>query len=199
MPKVANSRVIAAGWAVLPLPALIPRLEPINFPIPHWIPNPLKRLPICHEPNIIHLNEGIEKGFKSFLVMCLSKPGRVVVKTKWSSVCGVVTFKVFCEELVDAFGCGWVGTGVAHGTAAALQIRPHDHGHLPNARITFRRTRWNHAIMKNLIIQSIRPTWRPIFIDRHGAVISEINIMKHFEHVISTNCEEWGSHSANFG
>lgn len=78
----------------LPRPALIPGGKLVNFRRWSGIPHPLNRLPVGHQPNVVHLHQGVQKGFETFFVMRLREPGRVVIEAKWRAVRRVVAFEV---------------------------------------------------------------------------------------------------------
>lgn len=50
-------------------------------------------------------------------------------------------------------------------------------------------TRWNHAVVEEFIIQSVRPAGWSIFINRHRRVVGEVGVIQHFKHLVSTNLQ----------
>lgn len=52
--------------------------------------------------------------------------------------------------------------------------------------------------MENFIIQRVGPARGSIFINGHRAVVGEVDVVEHFEHVVSTNGQKGGAHPANF-
>lgn len=46
-----------------------------------WIPDPLYGLPIGNYPYVVHRNDGVEKRYKAFFVMRLSKPCGMIKQT----------------------------------------------------------------------------------------------------------------------
>lgn len=47
-----------------------------------WIPDPLYGLPISNYPYVIHRDDGVEKRYKAFFMMRLSKPCGVIEQTE---------------------------------------------------------------------------------------------------------------------
>lgn len=51
-----------------------------------WIPDPLKGLPICDYPYVVHGDDGVEERYEAFLVVRLGKPRGMVEQTEWRPV-----------------------------------------------------------------------------------------------------------------
>ena len=76
---------------------------------------------------------------------------------------------------------------ITHGTASAVEVLPHDHGHLPDARVRFGGTRRDHAVVEDLVIERVRPRRRTVLIDGHRTVVREVHVVQHFEHPIPSH------------
>lgn len=217
MPQIADLRTVATLWTILLL--LIERkfrfavgdeclhksylivalewLEWIDSWDWRWIANPLESLPVCNDVNIIHGIDGVKEFDEAFFVMRLCEPSSMIVKSERRTVGCVMSVKVLHNHFSNAFRVGWVGASVAHRATTTIQILPHDHRHLPDAWITLCRAWWNHAIVEQFVIQGVRPAWWTVFVDRHRWIISEVEVMQHLEHSVSTNRQERSSHAAN--
>lgn len=66
-------------------------VQPVNW---SRVSNPLQSLPVCDDPNVVHLIDEVQEHDKTFFVMGLSKPGRVVEETEWCS-------EIILEYIVD--------------------------------------------------------------------------------------------------
>lgn len=64
-------RIVAMEW-----------LEWINTRQWSWIANPLKCLPCCNKPNVVHCIDCVQKFDETFFVMWLSEPSGVIEKTE---------------------------------------------------------------------------------------------------------------------
>jgi hypothetical protein len=98
-----------------------------------------------------------------------------------------VTFKVLDEHLVDAFRIGRIAASVAHGTASTVQVLPHDHGHLPHSRVGLGRAGRDHAVVEDLVVERVRPRRRLVLVDGHRRVVSEVHVVEHLEHAVTTH------------
>lgn len=97
--------------------------------------------------------------------------------------------KVFNEHLVHSIGSGRVAAGVAHRASAAVEVLPHDHGHLPESGIGSRGARRDHAVVEELVVEGVRPAGRSVLVDRHRRVVREVRLPQHFEHVVATDLQ----------
>jgi hypothetical protein len=79
----------------------------------------------------------------------------------------VVALKVLDQHFVDTLSVGWVAATITHRTTSTVQILPHDHGNFPHTGIGFRRARRDHAIMEDLVVESVWPGRWLVFIYRH--------------------------------
>lgn len=104
-------------------------------------------------------------------------------------------FKVLHNHFENAIGISRVRASISHRTTSTVQILPHDHWDFPNTRITLCGTRWNHTVMENLVVQSVRPAGWSVFINRHWRIISKVWVVQHFEHFVATDRQEWSAHS----
>lgn len=98
-----------------------------------------------------------------------------------------MSLEVLDEHFVNAIGGGWVAAGVSHGASAAVQVLPHDHGHLPQSGVGSRGTRWDHAVVEELVVEGVGPAGRPVLVDRHRRVVREVRVPQHFEHVVTAD------------
>lgn len=157
----------------------------------------MKRLPVGNDVNIVHGIDGVEEADETGFVMGLCEPGSVIVKSEWSSVGRVMSLEVLHDHLCDAFGIGWVRASVAHRATSTVQILPHHHGHFPHAWVALSWARWDHAIVEDLVVESVRPAWWSVLIDRHRRVVREVEVVQHLEHPVAANREERRSHAAD--
>lgn len=139
-----------------------------------------------------------------------------------SPVGAVMAVEILHQHFKNSIRIGWIRACVTHRTAATIQILPHYHWYLPHSctkicelrfkwiiritvmmpmltRIALGRTRRNHAIVEDFIVQGIWPAGRTIFVHGHRWVIREIGVVQHFEHFIAANGKEWGTHATNVG
>lgn len=100
-----------------------------------------------------------------------------------------MSLKVLNEHLVHSIGSGRVAAGVAHGASAAVEVLPHDHGHLPEAGVGSRGTRRDHAVVEELVVEGVRPAGRSVLVDRHRRVVREVRLPQHFEHVVAADLQ----------
>lgn len=47
--------------------------------------------------------------------------------------------------------------------------------------------RRNHAVVEELVIQGVGEAGRSVFVDGHGRIVSEVRVVQHLEHFISSN------------
>ena len=59
------------------------------------ISDPLKRLPVGDDPDIIHGNDSVEERDETLLVVWLGEPSRMVEQPEWSSERVVAYFNFF--------------------------------------------------------------------------------------------------------
>lgn len=102
---------------------------------------------------------------------------------------GVVSLKVLNEHLVHSIGSGRVAAGVTHRASAAVEVLPHDHGHLPEAGVRSRGARGDHAVVEELVVEGVRPAGRSVLVDRHRRVVREVRLPQHFEHVVAADLQ----------
>jgi hypothetical protein len=160
-----------------------------------WIANPLKGLPVGDNINILHGVDCVQEFDETLLVMRLCEPSSMVEQTKRRTVCRIVTFEIFHNHLEDIFDIGWVRTGVTHRTPTSVQILPHHHGHFPNTGVAFSWAGWDHAVVEDFVVQRVRVAGRAVLIHRHRRVISEVEVVQHFEHFVATNRQEGSTHT----
>lgn len=98
-----------------------------------------------------------------------------------------MSLEVLDEHLVDAVGGGRVAAGVAHGAASAVEVLPHDHGHLPESGVRPGGAGRYHAVVEELVVQGVGPAGRSVLVDRHRRVVSEVRVPEHLEHVVASN------------
>lgn len=91
------------SWWWINCALLLPWVEIFDFWSLSWILNPLNNLSHCHEINVVVVFENfidpIKESFEELRIVF--QPRRVIVKTKWSAIRIVVTFKVVVEESVE--------------------------------------------------------------------------------------------------
>lgn len=214
VPKIADFWVVAAFRAILfrlidyltwncihnswtYLIVALEWLEGIHSRQWRWITNPLKCLPVCDDVNILHSIDGVEEFNKAFFVVRLCEPCGMIKQTEWSTIGCVMTFEVFEDHLIHAIRLSGVRAGVTHRAASTIQVLPHHHRNLPDAGIAFCRAWRNHAIMEEFVVERVWPAWWSVFVDRHRRVISEIEVVQHLKHSVSTNWQERRAHAAN--
>lgn len=153
---VRSHLIIALEW-----------LERIHSRQGRRISDPLKRLPVGDDVNVVHGVDGVEELDEAFFVVRLSEPGGVVEKAERRSVRRVMSLEVLQDHLVNVFGLGWVGARVAHRAASAVQVLPHHHGNFPHSRVALGRARWNHAVVEEFVVESVRPAGWTVLVHRH--------------------------------
>ena len=100
-----------------------------------------------------------------------------MIKKKEMPVSGVMAFEILDEHFVDTLSVGWIAAAVTHRTSSAVEILPHDHRHLPNTRIRFSWTRWDHAVVEDLVVESVGPRrWR-ILVNGHRRVVRKVHVV----------------------
>lgn len=100
-----------------------------------------------------------------------------------------MSLKVLNQHLVHAIGSGRVAAGVTHRASAAVEVLPHDHGHLPEAGVRSRGARRDHAVVEELVVEGVRPAGRSVLVDRHRRVVREVRLPQHFEHVVAADLQ----------
>ena len=98
-----------------------------------------------------------------------------------------MALKVLDEHLVHSLGIGWVGTAVTHRATPSVKILPHDHGHLPDARVRFGGARRDHAIVEDFVVESVGPRGRLVLVDGHGRIVGKVQVVQHLEHAITAH------------
>lgn len=99
----------------------------------------------------------------------------------------IMPLEVLNEHLVYAVRSRWVATGISHGAPTSIEILPHYHRNFPQSWIGSRGTGWYHAVVKEFVIQRVRPAGRSVLIDGHWRIVCEVCVPKHFEHIISSD------------
>jgi len=97
----------------------------------HGVSHPLERLPVGHQPNVVHGGDGVEERDEALLMMGGGEPGSVVEQAHRRPVGGVVALEVLDEHLVDSLGIRGRGAGVPHGAATPVEVLPHHHRDFP--------------------------------------------------------------------
>jgi len=161
------------------------------------VSHPLDSLPVGDQPHVLHVGDGVEEGYETLLVVRRGEPGGVVEQAHRSPVGNVVPLEVLDEHLVDALGVGRSGAGVAHGTAATVEVLPHHHGNLPQPWEGVGRARWDHAVVEELIVEGVGVGWRLVLVHWHRRVVREVLFVQHLEHVVSADRQERCPHAAD--
>ena len=98
------------------------------------ITDPLNGLPVGHQPDVVHGNDGVQEGHETFLVVRRREPRWMVVQWEWRPnnqhpviihysstleksvfkipVGGVMAFEILDEHFVDTFGIRWIAASV---------------------------------------------------------------------------------------
>lgn len=100
-----------------------------------------------------------------------------------------MSLKVLNEHLVHSIGSWRVTARVAHRASAAVEVLPHDHGHLPEAGVGSRGARRDHAVVEELVVEGVGPAGRSVLVDRHRRVVREVRLPQHFEHVVAADLQ----------
>jgi hypothetical protein len=172
-------------------------LERIHSRQGRWISDPLKRLPVGDDVNVVHGVDGVEELDEAFFVVRLCEPGSVVEETEGCTIRRVMSLEVLHDHLLDILGLGWVGTGVTHRATSTVQVLPHHHGDFPHAWIALGRAGRDHAVVEELVVECVRPAGWTVLVHRHRRVVSEVEVVQHLEHSVASDGEERRSHASD--
>jgi len=195
VPHVAHAVALALGrpLRVVALEGLVA----LGLLHVHGVAHPLDCLPVGHQPHVLHVGDGVQEGDEALLVVRRGEPRSVVEQSHGSPVGGVVALEVLDEHLVDPLGVRRRGAGVAHGAAAAVQVLPHHHRHLPQSREGISGAGWDHAVVEQLVVEGVGVAGWSVLVDWHGRVIREILLVQHLEHVVASHRQEGRAHAAD--
>ena len=68
-------------------------------------PHELDGLSGGHQPDIVHLHQGIDEGLETHPMVRLREPSRVVEQAEGGAVCHVVPLEVLHQQLVNIVSC----------------------------------------------------------------------------------------------
>lgn len=161
------------------------------------IADPLQRLVVGDDPDVLHGVDGVQELDEALLVVRLREPGGVVVQSEGRTVGRVMAVKVLHDHLGDSVRLRGVRTGVSHGAPASVQVLPHHHGHLPDARVALGGTRRDHAVVEDLVVQGVRPARGLVLVHGHGRVVGEVGVVQALEHLVAADREEGRAHATH--